>query len=506
MWERNKIILAGGVIIAVLAVNAIISYRATRTLIDNERILSHTYDVINALAVVLSTLKDAETGQRGFLITGDEKYLEPYNESLSRIDDDMERLSALIVNNPNQHQRVERIEQLRRERFEILRRGIELRRQGGDDATTAYGLVLSGRGKELMDEIRRIIAESETDERTMLTLRTAESEASARSALVTFVVVNLLAITFASLAIFLNYRELETRRQSQAALLAANAELENRVKERTAQLMSVNTELERSNRELQDFAFVASHDLQEPLRKIQAFGDLLKTEFGKELGTEGRDFVERMQNASRRMNGLISDLLTFSRVTTKAQPFTPVDLAEVAGEVIGDLEARIKQTGGTVEVGALPTIDADPMQMRQLLQNLIANALKFHRPNDPPVVRLSGQHLSSLSIPADEQAENANGNGHQEVPPEEMDGFYQITVADNGIGFDEKYLDRIFTPFQRLHVRSEFEGTGMGLAVCRKIVERHGGAITARSQPGVGSTFLITLPVSHSEEQAKHDS
>jgi signal transduction histidine kinase len=507
MWERNKIILAGGVIIAVLAVNAIISYRSTWTLIDSGRILTHTYDVLNALAVVLSTLKDAETGQRGFLITGDEKYLEPYNEALSRIDGDMERLSTLVVNNPNQHQRVERIEQLRRERLDLLRRGIELRRQGAADAEAdAYGLILSGRGKDLMDEIRRIVDESEAEERMMLTLRTAESEASGRSALVTFVVVNLLAISFAALAIFLNYRELEIRRHSQSALQEANAELENRVKNRTEQLTSVNTELERSNRELQDFAFVASHDLQEPLRKIQAFGDLLKTEFGKELGTEGRDFVERMQNASRRMNMLISDLLAFSRVTTKAQPFTPVDLTEVVGEVINDLETRIKQTGGTVEVGDLPTIDADPMQMRQLLQNLIANALKFHRPNDPPVVKLSGQHLTSPSIPADEQAENADGNGHQETPPEDLDGFYQITVADNGIGFEEKYLDRIFTPFQRLHVRSEYEGTGMGLAVCRKIVERHGGAITARSQPGVGSTFLITLPVSHSEEQANHDS
>ena len=506
MWERNKIILAGGLIIAVLAVNAIISYRATRTLIDNERILTHTYDVINALAIVLSTLKDAETGQRGFLITGDEKYLAPYNDAVSRIDGEMERLSTLIVNNPSHHQQVERIERLMRERLALLQRGVEMRREGGDlVANGAYNLVLSGRGKDLMDEIRKVVAEAETGEREMLAIRIAESEASGRSALVTFVVVNLLAIVFAALAIVLNHRELKVRQQSQAALLEANAELENRVKTRTEQLTSVNTELERSNRELQDFAFVASHDLQEPLRKIQAFGDLLKSEFGKELGTEGRDFVERMQNASRRMNMLISDLLAFSRVTTKAQPFTPVNLAEVAGEVVNDLEARIKQTGGTVEVGDLPTIDADPMQMRQLLQNLIANALKFHRKTDPPVVKLYGQRLSSPSVSTDEEAANADGNGHQEAPPEDLDGFYQLTVADNGIGFEEKYLDRIFTPFQRLHVRSEYEGTGMGLAVCRKIVERHGGAITAQSQPGVGSTFLITLPVSHSEEQANHD-
>jgi PAS domain S-box-containing protein len=238
--------------------------------------------------------------------------------------------------------------------------------------------------------------------------------------------------------------------------------------------------LESSNRELQDFASVASHDLQEPLRKIQAFGDRLKTKCGDALGEEGRDYLSRMQNAAQRMQTLINDLLTFSRVTTKAQPFVAVDLAEVARGVVSDLEARVEQTGGRVEIGEMMTIDADPLQMRQLLQNLIGNALKFHKPGEPPVVRVY------CSDGADDGAPTA-------------EGFCRLVVEDNGIGFDEKYLDRIFTVFQRLHGRGAYEGTGVGLAVVRRIAERHGGGVTARSAPGRGSAFIVTLPVSRHE-------
>lgn len=248
------------------------------------------------------------------------------------------------------------------------------------------------------------------------------------------------------------------------------------------------TRLEQSNRELQDFASVASHDLQEPLRKIQAFGDRLKTKCADGFSAEGRDYLERMQNAAKRMQTLINDLLMFSRVTTKAQPFVPTDLAEIAREVLSDLEVRVEETGGRVELNDLPTIDADALQMRQLLQNLIGNALKFRRPEASPVVKVRAEIFRPPA--GDEVAESS---------PDEV---CQITVEDNGIGFDEKYLDRIFIVFQRLHGRGEYEGTGVGLAVCRKIAERHGGRITAESTPGEGATFRITLPVKHSEGES----
>lgn len=234
--------------------------------------------------------------------------------------------------------------------------------------------------------------------------------------------------------------------------------------------------LERSNRELQDFAFVASHDLQEPLRKVIAFGGRLKTTCGTGLDEKSRDYLERMQRAAGRMQQLIEDLLQYSRLTSRPNPFEPTDLNEVAKEVIIDLEERIRQTNGRIEKGELPTIEAERLQISALFQNLIANALKFHKEGVPPVIVLK----SRLTDP----------------------GYCEITIEDNGIGFDEKYLDRIFKPFQRLHGRNEFEGTGMGLAICYKIARRHGGEITAKSVPGRGSTFMVSLPLRQKDPMA----
>lgn len=230
--------------------------------------------------------------------------------------------------------------------------------------------------------------------------------------------------------------------------------------------------LRRSNQELQEFAMVASHDLQEPLRKIQMFVTQLADEHAARLDDTARDYLDRMQRAASRGQSLIQGLLAFSRVTTKARPPVPVNLGDVAREVLQDLEGRIASVGGKVEIGALPTIEADPLQMRQLLQNLIGNALKFHREGVPPVVELS-----------------ASRAGGPDQPPR-----WRLLVSDNGIGFDQKYVDRIFKLFQRLHERGVYEGSGMGLAICRKIAERHGGSITAVSQPGVGTTFTVELP------------
>jgi PAS domain S-box-containing protein len=237
--------------------------------------------------------------------------------------------------------------------------------------------------------------------------------------------------------------------------------------------------LERSNKELERFASVASHDLQEPLRKIQTLGDRLMTESGDALNKEGRSYLERMLNAANRSQTLIDDLLSLSRVATEGQPFIRINLTKIAKEVISDLEERIEQTGGKVEIDELPTIEADPAQMRQLLQNLIVNGLKFHQPEQKPRLKVSSRIF--------ENKRRTLTTGASDL--------CQVLVKDNGIGFDEKYLDRIFQPFQRLHSSQEYEGTGIGLSVCRRIAERHGGEITAKSQPGRGSTFIVTLPI-----------
>lgn len=235
--------------------------------------------------------------------------------------------------------------------------------------------------------------------------------------------------------------------------------------------------LERSNQELQDFASVASHDLQEPLRKIEAFSDRLMAKCGDELSENATMYVERMRNAASRMRLLINDLLTYSRVTSRARPFMPVDIGTIASEVVSDLQIAIEQSEGQVNFHDLPVIEGDATQIRQLLQNLIANALKFRAEGMSPVVSIDGRILEE---------------------PSELDGSpgsCELTIADNGIGFEQKHADRIFGIFQRLHGRNEYEGTGIGLATCRKIVERHGGSIKATGVPGKGATFTITLPV-----------
>jgi signal transduction histidine kinase len=191
-----------------------------------------------------------------------------------------------------------------------------------------------------------------------------------------------------------------------------------------------------------------------------------------------------MLNASNRMQTLIDNLLTLSRVTMKAAPFMTVDLSRVAQEVLSDLEAQIEQTRARVEVEPLPTIEADPLQMRQLLQNLISNALKFHQPQQAPVVKVFSRSSSQQRI----------------VPGMGAQAMVDIIVQDNGPGFDEKYLDQLFQPFQRLYGRSEYAGTGIGLAICHRVVGRHGGHITAQSTPGQGATFIATLPIQHIDE------
>ncbi len=234
--------------------------------------------------------------------------------------------------------------------------------------------------------------------------------------------------------------------------------------------------LEQSNRELQEFAYVASHDLQEPLRKIEAFGDRLSTRYADTLPDDGKMFIDRMQNAATRMRRLINDLLAYSRVATKVNPPTLVNLNDILGGVVSDLQIRIDETSAEVTSNELPTIEADATQMRMLLQNLISNALKFQKPDTKPLVRVEAQPVDP------DQADSDNRT-------------VQIKIIDNGIGFDNAYKDTMFKIFQRLHGRLEYEGTGVGLATVRKIVERHGGKLDADGRLDEGATFIIDLPV-----------
>lgn len=243
-------------------------------------------------------------------------------------------------------------------------------------------------------------------------------------------------------------------------------------------------ELERSNRELQDFAYVSSHDLQEPLRKIQAFGDRVLNKEYQKLSDQGKDYINRMLHAASRMQNLINDLLSFSRVTSMAKPFSKINLDQILSEVLSDMEVAIEKSGAEIIRSPLPEIEGEPTQIRQLFQNLISNAIKFRKDNENPIINI--------------YAKNLQRQAHLTATP--GDEATAIYFEDNGIGFDEKYLDKIFNIFQRLEGQ-KFEGSGVGLATCRKIAIRHGGNITAQSQPGIGTRFIVTLALKQTPEK-----
>ncbi|HXO07779.1 MAG TPA: ATP-binding protein [Solirubrobacteraceae bacterium] len=257
--------------------------------------------------------------------------------------------------------------------------------------------------------------------------------------------------------------------EANAQLAESNAELERRARE-----------LARSNAELEQFASIASHDLQEPLRKVRTFTERVRELDADTLSDRGLDYLQRANTSAERMQRLIEDLLVFSRVAMQTRPFTPVDLGQVTHDVLEDLDDLVRRSGARVTVGALPTINADAPQMRQLMQNLISNALKFRREDTTPEVDISAA----------------------------TDGdWVTIVVRDNGIGFETQYARRIFRVFERLHGRGAYPGTGIGLALCRKIADRHGGSVRAQSIVGEGSTFTVRLPINRTEavsEAAPH--
>ncbi|WP_254511552.1 sensor histidine kinase [Anatilimnocola floriformis] len=497
----NKSLLLGFllVIVAIVA-NTALTYFNLMRIHRNSEAVERQHKALDELRMLLTTLVDAETGQRGFLITEDEKFLAPYESAALQLEDKVASVKQLMSTDPERKKHFEELAAAIDLRMQSIRKSLEIQKTEGRDAVRAT--ILQGSGKRAMDHVRTIIAAMEARERGELSVRTNESNTSFYLSLATGLATALLGLSLAVASYWLVGRDIEKRQQLSEALQKSKERLEERVQARTMEIeasnkalreevtvrtkaeltaMTAAQELQRSNRELEQFASVASHDLQEPLRKIQAFGDRLQSNCGPQLGEKGLDFLQRILASAGRMRRLIDDLLTFSRVASKAQPFSAVDLNEIVDEIVGDLETRLQDAGGKFEIAKLPHIEADPSQMRQLFMNLLANALKFHRPGVAPMVRISSHNVA------------ANGNG-------QLDGTRlpmqcEITVEDNGVGFEQEYAERIFELFQRLHGRDEYQGTGMGLAICRKIVERHAGSIAAFGKPGEGSRFVFRLPI-----------
>ncbi len=257
---------------------------------------------------------------------------------------------------------------------------------------------------------------------------------------------------------------------------------EEKVKELNRQMLENIVRLESANKDLDRFAFMASHDLQEPLRKIRLFSDMLHAKYKEILDSDANVHIARIQKSVERMQSLIKDILTFSRISSEKESFEYTNLNTVVQEVLTDMESNVQEKRAQVNLGSLPSIEANPGLIRPLFSNLLGNALKYSRKDVSPVINIRSE-INMLA---------ANGNGLKRNQPSR---YCKIYVEDNGIGFEQEYAEQIFDMFKRLHVSNEFEGTGIGLALCKKIVEKHHGFISARSKVNEGSTFIISLPM-----------
>lgn len=265
--------------------------------------------------------------------------------------------------------------------------------------------------------------------------------------------------------------------RAHATIIEAAQNLEVRVEQRTRELQFINQQLESRNHDLQQFASVASHDLQEPLRKIHVFSCMVKERYLVD-SEEARSYMDRIISSSSRMSNMINDLLTHSGLSA-TNNFESTDLNIILSEILADLELVMQEKKARIQVGVLPLIEAVPGQIRQVFQNVITNALKFSKKEEPNAIQISCERVAKMDLNAE---------------PDPAGGYFKFVITDNGIGFDEVYLDKIFSIFQRLHSKEEYQGTGIGLAIVKKIVEKHKGYITARSSENNGATFVIFFP------------
>ena len=476
---------------ALFVVNSLQTYQSMKVLDLNASRSGNTNEIVQLAGNTYFAIQNAEFHLRDYMLDEAQPDLDKYDQAVDKVKLLINELQTLSTEFPIQRSRFKElldiinshdkalaaaVEQIKASRIiqnqpdttvdELSLHKVEAEKKQAQSLSEI--MTASHQSLEMLSELIYTIEKEEQRHIQAIMDESAQRRGEISQAML---IANCLGIGFIIIIAMLISRA--ARQQSDYADL-----LERKVRERTQELELYALELSRSNRELQSFAFVASHDLQEPLRKIQAFGDRLSDRYSDSLGG-GKDYVVRMQSAASRMSKLIEDLLAFSRVSTRRKPFEQVDLNETLADVLDDLQFKIDKTGAKISSDPLPTLSADPMQMSQLLLNLVGNALKFVKPDTAPIIQITAK---ATSLPC------LNGEGDGQPATE-------ISIQDNGIGFDEAFMDKIFSAFQRLHHRDEYEGTGIGLAICRRIIERHGGSIAARSELGRGTTFTIILPL-----------
>lgn len=450
---QKKIRLGFFVAFTVIIVASICSFLVTKTLLDNARWMNQTIEISKSLEVITKQLKDAESSLRGYKLTMDSTFLRPdMRERSIKIEEEYMLLRRATADNKQQQLHLDTLKKLLGKKYQQLMAGeTQLSTSQSDTASVREA-------EKWMDKI---------DLKVQDMLRIENAKLHQKSRLQDFFSAIWIPVIFISslMAILIGiYSYVTLTREFRLQL-----HIESRLKSYQHDLQQNIKLLNKSNEELEQFAYVASHDLQEPLRKISTFSDRLQTKYGDQLPPEASDLILRMVGAVGRMRVLINDLLLFSRAgRITPENIVKVDMTEMVQEVIGDLEVSLQEKKAVVNITPLPTVEGNPTSFHQLFQNIIANAIKFAHPDRQLVISIRSEQVNNQC---------------------------RIYIDDNGIGFDPAYAERIFLLFQRLHGMSEYSGTGIGLAICKKIVDSHHGHITALGSPGKGATFIIELPL-----------
>jgi signal transduction histidine kinase len=464
------------IVLCLIGGNAYLAIRTISALSTTQHQLFQTSESVMALNNLHISVLSAETGQRGYLLTEIDDYLQPYRRALEAVSEQMDIVKGQTFQHEQAKSKVRSLLEISNKKISELETTVGLALVNNEKR--AIGLLMTGRGRNWYTDILSLITELQQAEIAFRNSLYEQLFKIQKEAKVTFIISGIISALLLLGMLVLARINIGNEGKLRQSLEQQNDKLAEQVKIRTKELTVYSEELSRSNRELEDFAFVASHDLQEPLRKIRAFGDRLMTTYRQELEGKGVDYIKRMNTAAERMSNLINDLLEFSRITTRGKEFLDVDMKTVIKDILSDLEIAIEESNSQITVGNLPVIKGDKGQMYQLFLNLLSNAIKFRDPDVSPQI--------SIQCNQDET--------YDEITEQPVQ-WHVITVTDNGIGFEQEFADKIFVPFQRLHGRSEYKGTGIGLAVCRRIVERHCGTISAKSELAKGAVFTLKIPV-----------
>jgi signal transduction histidine kinase len=496
--RTNLITVCGpSLALIILALLGWLTYRDISAAMAAYEEVDHTYTILQKLDEVFSALKDAEAGQRGYVITGEQKYLGPYYEATVDVNQGIVSLQGLTKNNPRHRRALEGIGLAMNKELAMLKETIEIRRTKGYRAATRF--VETGAAEKLMDTIREKVTEVQDEETRLLKERLSTRGVAARRLIGAIFAGGALSLTLLLIAFLFLKKEIIKRIKVEEELRRHQESLEDIVAGRTRDLAVANSHLKEeiamreraehelrktmrdlahSNKELDQFASVASHDLQSPLLTVAGFIELLAKHYKGRFDEKADNYIDHIMNGTRRMSVLIHDLYVYSRIGTKGKQFSKVSMSALLNDAVDNLKDTIDKNKAVITFDVLPEVEGDKTQLIQLFQNLIGNALKFRKKDVHPSIRISVERKQSEWV---------------------------FGVHDNGIGIESRFYERIFIIFQRLSTVEEYSGTGLGLALCKKIVERHGGRIWVESQPGEGSSFYFTVPMVQMRDEVRSD-